>query len=294
MSVERWVAFPEAAYEWRRLVSAGIPIRRETFGGQGYMLIPFSQFERSCSMLGINVHATQLVRTGHPHIFLPRVQNDLGRRDTAAARQAAAIQEGFLALLGHGRSNSDSQALQHAAFRASQVVNHLQRQLRLATANLIAVKNSIVQARGAQAERQRLAKQARALLGHTKLARCNLTRNPLTFETQPVVIRHGRNTYDIGVFEITMDVVGTEHTILMTNRTRQVDGFHHPHVNRDGRPCFGNINEEVHQAVADRDILLAVNLCLVFLESYSSEWGYHPFVHIASWPSTSQQRRFAR
>jgi len=98
--------------------------------------------------------------------------------------------------------------------------------------------------------------------------------------TKPVqLLERGGPLRDIGEFIIGIHPDGT---FSCTNVTRQVNKFHHPHVQEDGTLCISDGKLEITTAIKDRDICTAVQLILIALHTLDE----HPFpsAKISFWP----------
>lgn len=80
--------------------------------------------------------------------------------------------------------------------------------------------------------------------------------------------------YLLGRYRIVLNLAYEENDanpILMFNLDRQPGGFHHPHVDEDGVPCLGNLDEQLPEYIAHFEIEAAITLAIAFLQTVNPE-----------------------
>ncbi len=98
--------------------------------------------------------------------------------------------------------------------------------------------------------------------------------------TSTIYIEHGGNVYRIGSFKLTI-YNGTIKIENLSNGTGNTRSCPHPHVSRDGVPCWGNISEAIAKMLGSDEFEMLINLTIQFLKSYDSE---APHATISDWP----------
>lgn len=107
----------------------------------------------------------------------------------------------------------------------------------------------------------------------------------------PLEVEGIKKILDIGKLkvEISLEIPRDERVykcIRIFNLTRKGSGsdynIHHPHVNRDGYPCFGNIEEMIPELIGNYEISALAQLLLQFLKSAELERHNDPTMF---WPT---------
>lgn len=91
----------------------------------------------------------------------------------------------------------------------------------------------------------------------------------LTYE---VVIEHDEMSFDIGEFEVDVDVVAGTFTI--TNRTNPRQNVQHPHVRSASEPCTGNLHAGLTRLLAEREWAGLLTVLHRFIHSYNERDAY--------------------
>ena len=94
--------------------------------------------------------------------------------------------------------------------------------------------------------------------------------------TADVSINYEGSTYDIGEFEVKIDLPTGD--LDIKNLTHEVDGYEHPHIS-GGKPCLGNIGNGVIRMLAEFELFGALQIIHKFLHSYNSQSPYHKIEH---------------
>jgi hypothetical protein len=108
----------------------------------------------------------------------------------------------------------------------------------------------------------------------------------LVVKTKMIQIVFGSVTYNIGRFEIKVDIdTGDVH---MFNKTHVIhsygESYHHPHIYDGGEPCFGNIRNVVPELIGERKFPALISVCIQYLKSYTIDGGGMPYYDIENWP----------
>ena len=99
----------------------------------------------------------------------------------------------------------------------------------------------------------------------------------LGYTTEITINYEGRN-YKMGEFEVSIS--GESGFLNITNLTNQRKGYNHPHVNREGGCCLGNVRADIHKMIGAEQYLLAFQMLYQFLASYDS---HNPYTAIDLW-----------
>jgi len=94
----------------------------------------------------------------------------------------------------------------------------------------------------------------------------------LIARTGCILIEHNDWVFELGPYEISIDPAGRV-TVLSPEGT-QAEGYSHPHVDSNGRPCFGNISADLAKAIGRMRIAEALTLLHDFLSSYNHEGAF--------------------
>lgn len=97
----------------------------------------------------------------------------------------------------------------------------------------------------------------------------------LVARTSQILIEYDAWLFELGRYEIGIDAAGKV-TILSADGI-EADGYPHPHVDSNGRPCLGNISADLAKSVGKMRIAEALTLLYDFLSSYNHDG---PFVRI--------------
>lgn len=119
-----------------------------------------------------------------------------------------------------------------------------------------------------------------AIAGDPRIVRMAFVNDGFHFETRPLVLEHEGTGYAIGSFVIRIE--NTQFSVWGLEPTHP-RGIPHPHIDRDGIPCYGNAGLAITQAVADYRLADAVRHILTWLTE-----GYEPQlarVKIEEWPT---------
>lgn len=106
--------------------------------------------------------------------------------------------------------------------------------------------------------------------------------------TENIYCKHPKtkDIYDIGEFEIILNISEREQLVLFKNLTRQVDaydsGMQAPHVFPRGNPCLGSIGSTLPELVSNCEYAVAIDLCIQFLQTVNL--ADVAGRHIEAWP----------
>jgi hypothetical protein len=96
--------------------------------------------------------------------------------------------------------------------------------------------------------------------------------------TPQISIDFGDELYEIGRFSVEINL--QEEKILFRNLDHAIDGFPHPHINNNGEPCFGNLEDNMDQLLAQHDCYALLVVIKEFLQTYNDD---NPFIKIKRW-----------
>lgn len=127
---------------------------------------------------------------------------------------------------------------------------------------------------------KRLPKDFAAIAGQPEVARLSIVDDGLHVETKPLVAEHGGKRYALGAFVIRVGRRGSV-SVWSENPTHP-KGIPHPHIAKDGGPCYGNASDAIVQAAGEMRLADAVRYVLRWLtEGYTEKLAA---VKIEEWP----------
>ena len=93
--------------------------------------------------------------------------------------------------------------------------------------------------------------------------------------TSNILIEHNDWVFELARYEINIDATGKV-TILSADGI-DADGYPHPHVDGNGKPCWGNIGGDVAKAIGRMRVFETLTLLYDFVASYNPDG---PFIRI--------------
>lgn len=96
--------------------------------------------------------------------------------------------------------------------------------------------------------------------------------------THEITVNYKNRDYKLGEFEVTIG--GDNGDLKINNLTNKRKGFNHPHVNREGHCCLGNISADVRKMIGAEQYLSAFQMLYNFLASYDDS---NPYTKIDLW-----------
>jgi|GEM_PF-3212292 len=108
--------------------------------------------------------------------------------------------------------------------------------------------------------------------------RVEITDRELIVRTRTLKITEDGITYDIGCWEIRIPRDGID--VLMFRIPHRIthEGWQHPHVDKDGKICWGNVQEELTRSLRDAEFDVAVAYLLSLLttgKGRRGDWEIH-------------------
>ena len=98
--------------------------------------------------------------------------------------------------------------------------------------------------------------------------------------TSNILIEHNDWVFELARYEINIDATGKV-TILSADGI-DADGYPHPHVDSNGKPCWGNIGGDVAKAIGRMRVFETLTLLYDFVASYNEDG---PFIKIGKFDS---------
>jgi hypothetical protein len=98
--------------------------------------------------------------------------------------------------------------------------------------------------------------------------------------TSNILIEHDGWVFELGRYEINIDSTGK--VLIYSADGTDGDGYPHPHVDSNGRPCLGNISADLAKAIGSMRIFEALTLLYDFISSYNEDG---PFIKISKFDS---------
>jgi len=111
-------------------------------------------------------------------------------------------------------------------------------------------------------------------------------KNSVKAITTPIFVKEKKLWYQMGKFEITLTFDGNVR--IMSMWPERGPQQQHPHVNGDGRPCWGNLSGELPKRIAESEFDVAFVEIHTFLCHYSQEGG--PYANISNWPQATPEQ----
>lgn len=121
--------------------------------------------------------------------------------------------------------------------------------------------------------------------------------NAITADNEKLYIRTNKifcrnpatgTLHELGRYIITVNLDGNYNypNLNYRNLDRQINRFQAPHVDHQGTPCLGNMQDAMTQAIGTGDITTIVTMALAFLEDVNpaDDWGRN----IVQWPEANE------
>lgn len=293
------VAFPYDMFEGLNL--GGIKPIPLTVNGTKCLGISSADLEGACRIASVDPKLIQKKETDAAGIFLADAGKDrtgilealkrifAGKRDAkdeCSGNDYAQLRTKYIDLCGNrGVSKRPIDSLRAEIIALQDMIERTQRDL---VANLRALEEKVSAVATLEGALQatpaaRFGVEFDTLIKHPDVEKLNISDGKIIVTTKPITINHERRVYDIGVFDIAIDIAGR---VTFTNRTHRF-GYNngvldHPHV-YNGRPCLGNIKELVPSLIASHRYAALVSLCIQYLKSYEDDQGA-PYSKITRWP----------
>ncbi len=128
--------------------------------------------------------------------------------------------------------------------------------------------------------------QTKKLEGGSLYESISFQRNSVKGLTKPIFVKEKGSWYQMGCFEVTLAFDGNV-SIFSTTTDRGVSQ-QHPHVNGDGKPCWGNLSGELPKRIAESEFDVAFVEIHTFLGHYSQEGG--PYANISNWKKATKDQ----
>ena len=104
--------------------------------------------------------------------------------------------------------------------------------------------------------------------------------NEVVAETPLVYCQYKSKTYMLGRYEIHLSLDSNE--VKIYNLTRQVEGYHHPHVNPSGVPCLGTLSQVIPKYMGRAEFAVILGALNTYLHNYNPA---SPYKKIERWPA---------
>lgn len=192
----------------------------------------------------------------------------------AEAVRSRAVSSSFAAAPGPTRSPEERE----------EAARELAASLQILSGRLANTERRLLQSerRLADLERQQrstelLAREYDRLAALPGLAHAEVQGNGLCLYTEPITVEHQGRRFLLGRFRIEIHHDGR---VLLLNLTHRTQGYDHPHIEA-GRPCLGNVQEGLRRLLAQRELVAAASLILLYLQSVNPGDWRRP---ITAWP----------
>lgn len=299
---DQWVAFPEDLVTYDELKSKKIPFvpQINVFEtAERCTAIPGSDLSSLCNILGIikeNIilHPTNI--SGMSFAEMPEMPHRKKPSPKASPRKsnAATLRQRYMELCGEeGKAKLVAQLekevgrLEGDIAQQQQSLVYIIRLAKRKQDELERLKNDTDKFSA------RFGDEFDQLMKHPDVKGLDINGVKLSIYTRTIQIEHAGKVYDIGEFEIDVYTDGSNGCINFKNLTRLVDDgrWSHPHINYDGRPCLGNIQDTVPQLIAERKFSALASVLIEYLKSYESTDEYRPYRTIDYWPEAKKEKK---
>ncbi len=284
MQTAKLIAFPQSVLEDIDLGT--IVTTRLKINGQICAAVKPEDLVSFCKKIGYTKSGLKYLKTDFEGILFAR----LGRvkKATQSRDDLSVLRRKYFALCGSERHAKNIQQLQQDIAFLSRNVESYQNGLvgSLRELNEKQVQLSHLQAQ-ADLVPQKYADEFEQLMKHPDIKELKIVGDTVHVLTQLICISYGSSVYEIGCFQITIDTASNpRYGIRMRNLTRRVAEFHHPHVNGEGVPCLGNIQEVIPHLIAEHRYAALISVCIQYLKSYENSDAYVPYreAQISRWP----------
>lgn len=173
---------------------------------------------------------------------------------------------------------------------ASKIIDNYTTELTKASRTIIstqsiiqAIQNNLEEIPGALEKKWESTKR---LEGGNLFESISFQRNAVKGITTNIFVQEKKIWYQMGKFEITLEFGGNVRIMSMWPERGPVQ--QHPHVNTDGRPCWGNLSGELPKRIAESEFDVAFVEVHTFLCHYSQEGG--PHANINNWPQATTEQ----
>ena len=106
--------------------------------------------------------------------------------------------------------------------------------------------------------------------------------------TGTVVINHEDKNYRIGKFCVDINLNDSWIRVANTQKSMHRGYCHHPHIDDDDEPCWGNIGAQISKLIGKSQFHLALELIHKYLCSYNRPDSY---MRVESWPLSRRKKK---
>ncbi len=295
MEAKTLIAFSEKSLNGASL--AGIKTTRLSINGTVCKAIPMEDLGEVCGILGVTERQISKVKTNYRGVYLARFSNngnvDVKRKSKKSPNDT--LKRKYMELCGYNRKAERLRTLKHETSRLRSAVEKSQEQLVTLLRKMEEKQQQLTAVSGTDdAALARFGDEFNGLLKHPDIERIEVSGKNILVYTGPITIRYNRVDYEIGKFKITINTLGERGGVRMINRTNSAsDGYgsrnHHPHVNHEGKPCLGNIQEVIPHMIAEHKYPAVIMVCIQYLKSYEKSSFYGPYSEISNWPVSEKK-----
>ncbi|MFH1211477.1 MAG: hypothetical protein V1659_00945 [Candidatus Woesearchaeota archaeon] len=133
---------------------------------------------------------------------------------------------------------------------------------------------------------KRAIEEIMALRKNNTFTKISFKLNEIVAETPVVYCEHEGKTYMFGRYEMHVSLDSNE--VRIYNLTRQVEGFHHPHVNAQGIPCLGTLSDVIPKYMGRAEFAVILGALNTYLHSYNPA---SPYRRIEHWPKSRRKTK---
>ena len=135
----------------------------------------------------------------------------------------------------------------------------------------------VFEERTRMAQKRKAAEEHKAFVGMMKsgaIRNVEVLDSEILFTTGRAIIDYEGCRYEFGPFRVGLDLHNGKVTISPTDSAHVENGYAHPHVSDNGKPCLGNTAPVIAKSLGMGDVTGTVTTILEFLRSYNPDDAY--------------------
>lgn len=126
-----------------------------------------------------------------------------------------------------------------------------------------------------------------SLASSGEIEKVRFTDTEILATVKPFTLEHGNTSVDFSQMEVVINFSQVPHSLsVLALDNEGPDGYYHPHVDRNGYPCLGNISKGVSTLLEEGEFAAVVGAMVTFLGSYNP---HAPYVNLSEWDESSSR-----